>query len=252
MVYRTLKKLVLSLIVIYSSNACFAQPLHIFEGGDNSGYASLENTPSDPHLFQGGDLSGYGIVTKVTNDKHLFEGGDLSGYGMFTLMTNDKYLFEGGDLSGYSFYEHTHNSKHLFEGGDRSGYSYIYHLEPFIWTGAIGQSWTVPGNWNFNLVPGIRRKTIIPVVDAGNFYPHINAGLFAIGSNPNNGLYKSGELWIQEGALLVTRVNCRVENFGLITIDGEMNIKRDADNAFKNFEEGRIIVNNLGLFTFDD
>ena len=219
------------LLLMISINVLWGQQNYIFEGSDGSGYASYEHNDDDVKLYAGGNNSGYAVFHYSPINKFLFEGGHQSGYSTFNYLENDKFLYEGGD---------------------RSGYSYIYHLEPFIWTGAIGQSWTVPGNWNFNLVPGIRRKTIIPVVDAGNFYPHVNAGLFAIGSNPNNGLYKSGELWIQEGALLVTRVNCRVENFGLITIDGEMNIKRDADNAFKNFEEGRIIVNNLGLFTFDD
>jgi len=251
MVYRIIKILICIVLVSATASICFGQPLHIFEGGDNSGYASEENSHSGPHLFEGGDLSGYGFLTGVPNNKYLFEGGSLSGYNSKKVIDGN-YLFEGGHLSGYSSYENIHDSKYLFEGGDLSGYAFFNFIQPFTWTGVIGQSWTVPGNWNFNFIPGIRRKVIIPVVEPGNFYPHINAGLFAIGSNPNNGLYKCRELWIQEGALLVTRINNRVENYGLITIDGEMRIKRDAANAFKNFEEGKILVNTLGLFTFDD
>lgn len=229
----------------------YSQPSYIFEGGDGSGYAVSENTESNKFLFEGGDMSGYESITNIYSNKFLFEGGDQSGNAVFENTHIDKFLFEGGNQSGYASITNTYLNKFLFEGGSGDGYSFLLYREPFIWTGAIGQSWTVAGNWNFNLVPGIFRKTIIPIVPDGNFYPHINAGLFAIGSNPNNGVYKSGELWIQSGALLVTRINCRVENYGLITIDGEMRVKREAANAFKNFEDAVVLVNPLGLFIFD-
>lgn len=208
----------------------YGQPNFIFEGGPGNGYTMEEHSESSTMIY---------------------EGSQGDGYAVFNLLSTDHFLFDGGDGSGYTVYHAIPTNKFLYEGSQDDGYSCYFYMPPFIWTGAIGQSWTVAGNWNLNAVPGISRLTIIPVVPAGNAYPHVNAGLFSIGLNPNNGPYKSGELWIQEGALLVTRVNCKIENYGLIIVDGEMRVRNPVSNAFINMSEGQVQVNSTGLLRFN-
>lgn len=230
MVHNIIKRIISLVIVIITVTTSYSQPNFIYEGGPGNGYAMEEHSENSTMIYAGSEGSGYTIVEESENSTMIYEGSQGNGYVSFQL------------TSAFQF---------LYEGSEEDGYSSILYMPPFIWTGAIGQSWTIAGNWNFNAVPGISRVTIIPVVAEGNAYPHINAGLFSIGLNPNNGAYKSGELWIQEGALLVTRVNCKIENYGSIIVDGEMRVRNPASDAFINMAEGEVQVNSTGLWRFN-
>ena len=204
---------------------------------------------SQPSIaYQGGDGNGYSSEIVTTNNNTLFIGGSEVGVYSNIYIHNNNTLYIGGHEDGiYSSIKSTNNNV-LYIGGVDDGYASFYDKKDFIWTGTIGQGWTVAGNWNYNVVPDINRRTIIPAGVPN--YPHVNAGLFAIGDNPNNGAYKSGEVIILPGALLVTRVNCKVENYGLIKIEGHMNVKKNTSDAFKNLLGGQVIVKSNGLLSF--
>ncbi len=121
---------------------------------------------------------------------------------------------------------------------------YLCNHEDFIWTGAIGTGLLIAGNWNYNIVPDLKRRAIIPAGVLSS--PFVNAGIFAIGDNPNSGAFECGELWIQDGALLVTRINNKVENYGNIIIDGTMQVKRLAIDAFQNLDGGVVRISPTG------
>lgn len=223
------KNYLAGLIFIFFSQAMLlqAQPNYIYTGGDGNGYSGAQAEGVNLMLYEGSYGNGY-------------SGGQADGVNLM--------LYEGSYGNGYSGDHADGVNLMLYEGSYGNGYSSFLDFKDFIWTGGVGQSWTIAGNWNYNTVPTIARRTIIPTgVPA---YPHINAGLFAIGENPNNGAYKSRELWIQEGALLVTRVNCKVENYGLITVDGQLKIKNKSITAFLSKAGSEVIVTPLGVFIF--
>lgn len=174
----------------------------------------------------------------------IYEGGDGNGYATVLLNTDNTYLVEGNPGDGYASEVMLESSDYLMQGNPGDGYALQLYLEPFIWTGSVGTSWTVKGNWNYNLLPGIYRPVIIP--SGVPNWPFINAGVFNIGDNPNNGAYKCASLWIQQDAQLVTRVNNKVENYGVIVIDGTMQIKNQSTTAFQNLSEGEITISGGG------
>ncbi len=223
-----MKKYTFVLLVFFTFiNYGFCQPNFIYEGGNGSKTSSYNHNHPSKYLYNGGYGAGYTLSIGTETGQNIFNGGDGS----------KKLSFENVEPITY-----------LYEGSEEDGYAAVYNMEPFIWTGGIGTGWTVPGNWNHNAVPTISRRTIIPAGVSN--YPYINMGVFTIGENPNNGLYKSGELWIQDGALLVTRVNCKIENYGLIVIDGEMQIRNTSSDAFINNTGANLQITSTGLLKF--
>jgi hypothetical protein len=154
-------------------------------------------------------------------------------------------LYKGGADDGYFSVQVNDQSNGSFDGGVGEGYVMEEKCEDFVWTGTVGTGWGVTGNWNYNIVPDLKRRAIIPAGVPS--FPYLNAGIFAIGENPNNGAFVCGELWIQDGALLVTRINNKVENYGSITIDGTMNVKNSVFNALQNLGNGTIRISPTGL-----
>ena len=119
---------------------------------------------------------------------------------------------------------------------------------PFEWTGAINTQWGNTGNWNSNSIPNINEEVLIP--SGVPNYPHLGAGVLAIGSNPNNEVFECQNLTIESGASLVTLQNTKVENHGLIEVSGNMWIQNSASDAFKNFSNSTVIIKNAGILTF--
>lgn len=194
--------------------------------------------------YNGGDGCGASMESTTGVANYSYRGGDVCGYEMGVKSGVANYSYRGGESSGYDLGSQLGVANYSYRGGDDDGYSHILFRTPFIWTGAIGTSWTVSGNWNYNLIPGIFRPVIIPAGVPN--WPFVNAGLFAIGDNPNGSNYRCASLWIQENAFLQTRINCRVENYGLVTIDGEMRVKKITADAFQNFAPGVVIINQGG------
>ena len=197
-----------------------------------------------PAIYRGGDGNGYSEISISETNEDYYLGGNGNGYSSKEDIVANMSLFLGGPDQGYDSKQSIESNDDYFKGGNDDGYSSIFLRTPFIWTGDVGTSWTVTGNWNYNLIPGIFRPVIIP--DGVPNWPFVNAGLFAIGDNPNGSNYRCASLWIQENAFLQTRLNNRIENYGLITIDGEMRVKKITADAFKNFEEGTVLINSGG------
>ena len=112
----------------------------------------------------------------------------------------------------------------------------------------MGTGWNVQDNWNVNLIPGIARPVVIPS-GVPNF-PFVNTGIFNIGDDPNNGAFRCASLWIQQGAMVTTRVNSQIENYGNIIIDGELIVKRILPNTLQNFADGTITISSTGSLIF--
>ena len=234
------------LSLLFFSFYCYsiAQPNYIYEGGIGAGYSSETFAGTSTKLFEGGGGCGYLMDIKIIGNSYLFDGGISDGF--FSLKwkeLNDIFYF-GSDGSGYASSKKYAQQNTLFKGGNNDGYSMVEKCEDFIWTGALGTGWAVTDNWNYSIIPDLKRRAIIP---AGvPFFPFVNAGIFAIGDNPNNGAFECGQLWIQEGAQLVTRVNNNVENYGKIIIDGTMRVKKSTIDAFQNIDGGLVRVSSTG------
>ncbi len=222
-----------------------AQPSYIYEGGIGNGYVSILYNANMDLLYNGGLDDGYASISLSSNNALLYKGGIDDGYASIPLISNNDLLYKGGMDDGYASIPLASNNDMLYKGGVDDGYSSMIKMEDFIWTGAIGEGWNISGNWNYNIIPDIHRRTIIP--SGVPHYPHLNAGIFAIGDNPNNGSFESGELWIKPNAWLVTRVSNYVENYGKITIDGDMWVKNP--NPFAFYNKGDIDITNNGQLT---
>ena len=242
-----------------------AQPNYIFEGGVGGGHSSILTTNVFPYFYEGGNGAGYAQDKSSATNAYVYFGGNGDGFAFSTAAPANIYIYEGGLNSGYysergdyqgvTIYEGGINEGYaagkelyqgvtLYEGGIGDGYDMLLKWADFIWTGAVGTGWGVTGNWNYDIVPDISRPVIIP--SGVPNYPYLNAGIFAIGANPNAGPFVCKSLWIQDGALLVTRVNSFVENYGVIEIDGTMQVKNTAPAALQNLA-GSITISSGGL-----
>lgn len=225
---------------------CSAQPDAIFIGGNGQGYDHRSITPSLPILYSGGIGLGYDVFHYTPTLKNFFNGGIGQGYSIRNISSLKNY-FNGGNGPGYDIRISTPQEFVMGIGGASDGYDTQIFYQEFIWTGAVGDGWNVPGNWNYNVVPDINRLTIISY--GVPHYPFINSGIFSIGDNPLNGVYLSKELHINKGAELTTRINNLVRNYGKIIIDGKMTVKNSLSNAFIN--SGELMINSTGQLIFD-
>ena len=216
------------LLLIMLIDVIAAQNNAIFEGGDGNGFsvAAVQQTVNNS-IFAGGTSDGFGQGRyKQPLNNSIFAGGTADGFGV-----------------GSSAEQQINNM--IFGGGESDGFATSDSKSPFIWTGTIGTGWAVAGNWNYNAVPDVSQHVIIPTGVPN--WPFVNAGLLSIGDNPNNGQYKCASLLIQENAFLQTRIHCRVENYGLLQINGEMRIKKSTPDAIQNLTNGIVIIGQEGL-----
>lgn len=237
------KKYYIFIFLLFIAKCGISQPAYIYEGGNGEGYSSDSAMESNAVMYTGSIGSGYAFGIKSLTH-YLYSGGSHEGYTSLEWENTNLYFYFGGEGEGYT---HTKNNTPLinqFEGGNNDGYTFAEKCEDFIWTGALGTGWAVADNWNYNMVPDLKRRAIIPA-DVPSF-PFVNAGIFAIGKNPNNGAFVCRALWIQDGALLVTRINNNVENYGKILIDGTMQVKKSSLDAFQNLENGLVRISPTG------
>lgn len=237
------------LLIIFSSLALYlsGQPPAIFNGGPGDGYQSVLLLDSNTTLFVGGEGVGYYSAIVLDSNTALFVGGEGVGYYSGSVNTTNAF-YAGGHGQGYDLSTKNSNTELFFAlGGPNDGYTMQRDYTPFLWTGTIGSGWNVAGNWNYNVIPDINRKTIIPAGVPN--WPKLNAGIFAIGENPYGGAFESGELIIEDGAFLTTRINNQVRNRGTITIHGEMSVLNPIADAFIN--EGTVVVKPGGSLLLD-
>jgi hypothetical protein len=156
--------------------------------------------------------------------------------------------FDGGEGSGYASASKTAQVS-IYKGGESDGYASGVNYQFFTWTGAVGTGWNVAANWNFNQVPNIKRKVLIPN-NALNF-PFINAGLFSIGkiNAPSN--YFCEALQINEGAQMTLRLNAFLENRGKFNIEGRFTILNNSPEALINTEGGMLRIGPNGIMWFE-
>ena len=251
----------LSLFALFA----LSQPSYIYEGGLGGGTSTQETTSVDPYYYEGNHGGGFILSKFESVNTYLYKGDFGEGYS--SLKTQNVFpfffesgfgegyvaakstpanatLYEGGFYSGYNSSKAVYDGTNFYEGENGEGYTLATKCEDFIWTGTVGTGWGVAENWNFTLVPDINRPVIIPA-GAPN-YPNVNAGILAIGDNPNSGEFVCKSIWIQEDGELITRINNFVENYGSIQIDGIMRVRNSAPNALWNLENGIIRVSPTG------
>jgi len=226
-------------------NKVLGQPSYIYEGGLGGSYDIDTSIIIDKYLFQGGILSGYTSETSTITNEFLFTGGNADGYDILKSESESSFVFNGGNGDGYTRSGKSHSGATFFVGGNSDGYDQYTKCQEFIWTGTVGTGWGVAENWNYTIVPTISRPVIIPA--GAPFYPNVNAGILSIGDNPNNGEFVCKSIWVQNGGELYTRINNFIENYGMIQIDGYMQVKNSAPNAFVNYGAGMILVTESGV-----
>ena len=74
-------------------------------------------------------------------------------------------------------------------------------------------------------------------------WPNVNAGLLRIGRDFGTPAdYVCRSITVDIGATLITRVNCFVENYGQMRINGTYEMKNSAPGAFQNKPGGGVLV----------
>ncbi len=219
----------------------------LYKGGLDDGYTSSFFMSNISYLFNGGVDNGYASNNFDISNKYIYNGGFDNGYASNNFDVSNKYIYNGGIDNGYTSNDFDVSNKYIYNGGTDDGYAYFIDRYDFIWTGAVNHGWNVPGNWNTNIIPNIKHTTIIPS-NVPNF-PYLNTGIFAIGDNPNNGVFESGALIIEQNAWVITNPSNDVENYGNIEVVGNMWVKNDQPSALTNFAQGKINVHNGGNLT---
>lgn len=234
---------------LLSSVTSIAQPSNIFNSGDGHAHASIELLATSDFQFNSGNDNASDCEIHTETSLAIFNGGidDSSDSDEFT-NTSVTFFNSGSNDAAYAQTLST-PLDYLSLAGNDDAYVSITYLANLVWTGAVGTGWNNPANWNTNTIPTLERGVTIPAGVPN--YPALNAGIFAIGSNPNGGTFTCKSVHILPGALLITRINNQVENYGFILIEGEMEIRRTEANAFSNLNGGIIEISPSGILRFN-
>jgi len=254
-------KLYFTILFITIAFNCFGQYL----GGDSDGYATSlwQNTVS---VYNGGSKSGY-IFKNEINFESTFTGGLGSGYltkksnplnGFFRGAAGSGYVrsqgleltgyYSGGLNSGYNNSTMT-NLLNVFKGATNDGYHSSDNIREIIWTGMIGNDWNVADNWNTLDVPRIRHHVLIPA-NVPNF-PELSNGLFTIGQNKNEGIYFCKSLSVQANAEVTLMPNNYMENYGTLSIYGNLHVQSTINPSILNSNNGIIVIQDGGAITWE-
>ena len=188
-------------------------------GGNGDGYAKSDFFDVFNVFCSGGAGDGYSAAAKENSLFDFSLGGIGDGYARAGLIDDVSIFSRGGIADGFAI-------------------SKLGHI--IYWTGTIGTGWNVSGNWENGIVPTHCNPVVIPS-SASNF-PAVNAGIFRIGHDVDDGDYNCLKIKVNNGAELTTRVNCFVENYGLIQNLGQIFVKNPASNAFTNMAGSQLVV----------
>lgn len=224
-----------------------------FAGGSGDGN-SVKKIFASKYISQGGIGDGYD-QTELINSIYSTFGGSGDGYSADTLM-NQNYISEGGSGDGYKLsvsdnltsialggigdgyqLDNAFLKEKISRGGGSDGYASMDEFQLYIWTGEDNVNWHNPENWISFAVPRLRHTVIIP----GNpdNYPVLEAaGLFSIGIEKNESLYKCKELIIEKGGIIYFIDGVWMENYGKIINRGNMEFYNFNPNAFQNLQGG--------------
>jgi len=213
-----------------------------FAGGEGDGFGGGRWVGSVV-MYQGATADGFSAM-EVLGSNYLYQGGNLDGFVNTTLEQNNLSVYQGQNADGFSQLGLESADLKMYQGQVDDGFAFGNLYQKYIWSGAVGTGWNVDANWETNRPPGIRHQAIIP--DGVLNFPFVNAGVLAIGANPNNGLFTCSELLIRQNAELTTRINCFIENYGKLEIRGTMNVLNTDANAFRNYSGSLLEIKSQG------
>ncbi|NNF36767.1 MAG: hypothetical protein HKN68_21880 [Saprospiraceae bacterium] len=261
-----MKYLLNTLIFIILVGDILAQPTYIFNGGIGDGYGliAISETSdiyngnvddghasllllSDTTLFNGGIEDGY-ASNHTFSDTSFYNGGAEDGYASI-FNSSDTSIYNGSDGQGYAHILSILTDDNMYNGNIEDGYAFDKFCQIMTWTGSIGSGWNVAGNWNNNQIPCNCNSVVIPANSIT--YPGVNAGVLKIGYQLDNGDYNAKEVLIRSGAELTTRINCKVENYGLIRIKGTLYVRNPSADGWTNHPSSRIEINSGGAMKIE-
>ena len=191
--------------------------------------------------YKGGKGDG-AVTVLLENNTAFYSGGDDDGHNV-SEFNNSSFFYQGGKFDGADF-SHIQNNNEFYSGGGDDGYTDAEWLFYFIWDGSTGTGWGVASNWETDVVPSDERRVRIPA-GVPNF-PFVNAGTLKVGDDSGTGTFQAKEIIIEPGALMVTRINNFIENYGLICVEGILEIRNSDPQAFKNLSGANLIIKTGG------
>ncbi len=227
----------------------YAQGFDIFSKGDTGdGFSFSGFEQSFDLIFMGNSGDGFFYAESNVAFLDITQGGKGDGFEASMAILENNDITRGGSSDGFSHADSDILLSEIYKGGMDDGFAYGIHGHKLYWTGAVGTGWNVSGNWSGNIVPSYYNPVVIPA-SVPNF-PALNAGVFRIQNKMNDGDFLCQKIKINDGAEITTRVNCFVENFEQILIQGNFFVKNPAAGAFTN--KGAILLDANATLIFKE
>lgn len=209
-------------------------------GSFGDGFSSTALISIVHEYSSGGEGDGFSNTDLIATFNGYYTGG--FGDGFSTIESQNQFLdfSKGGNSDGFSHVFSQDDFNPMFSGGMADGFASDKYGHIIYWTGDVGTGWHVAGNWANGIIPSNCNPVVIPA-GVPNF-PAVNAGLLRIGYYKNEGDYTCQRINIEATAEMTTRMNCFVENYDLIFNQGKLLVKNPNADAFKNLQNGVILI----------
>ena len=221
--------------------------LSTYTGSLGDGYEEAIYFSSRIGSYYASTGDGYFMANTTTTPLLTFFGSSGDGYHKTQTLNASLLSFTGTHKDGYS--KNTLFGPPLLatSGSQGDGYDLGISCRTISWRGLTGTGWNIANNWEDQLIPCHCNPIIIP--DQASNFPFVNAGLLRVGGEDDSADFNCKRILVEQGAQLITRVNCFVENFDWIVIRGLMEIRNPTQGSFVNY--GNIDIKGNGTVQFE-
>ena len=230
----------------YTLNTWSGNSLLAFTGGSADGYTYSLYSASSLLTYRGINSDGYTMSNVSSLQLRAFFASTGDGYHKTRIQSAPLLSFTGTHKDGYSKINLLSPPLLATFGSQGDGYDLGMSCRTITWRGLTGTGWNIANNWQDQLIPCHCNPIIVPN-QATNF-PNVNAGLLRVGGEDDSADFNCKRILVEQGAQLITRVNCFVENLDWIVIRGLMEIRNPTQGALINY--GNIDIKGSGTVQF--
>ncbi|NNF33363.1 MAG: hypothetical protein HKN68_04605 [Saprospiraceae bacterium] len=196
---------------------------------------------AQPINYSGGNGDGSFVAILIDNGS-LYSNGFSDGASTAEYKSSGS-VYRGGSFDGFNT-SNLYNPNSFYAGADSDGFSTDVAYFYFVWDGSTGTGWNIASNWQTNAIPTEERRVRIPAGVPS--FPYLNSGTLKVGSDTGTGTFQAKEIIIEPGALMIARINNFIENYGLICIEGVLELRNSNPLAFRNLNEATLLIKSGG------
>jgi hypothetical protein len=221
--------------------------LYTYTGSLGDGYAGITNYSGQIRSYFASTGDGHFMANTTTTLLLSYFASKGDGYHKSQTINTPLLSFTGTHKDGYSKINLLSPPLLATFGSQGDGYDLGMSCRTITWRGLTGTGWNIANNWQDQLIPCHCNPIIVPN-QATNF-PNVNAGLLRVGGEDDSADFNCKRILVEQGAQLITRVNCFVENLDWIVIRGLMEIRNPTQGALINY--GNIDIKGSGTVQFE-